>query len=107
MSEVAINLIPVREGVDPAEFARFSTTVDRPICLRQDVVEGFDAYLVTRRDPGAPSVDIVEVMTLRSWAEWVDVRDNLPEMSEVTAGFDRLVESAAVRTIFATPIEDE
>jgi hypothetical protein len=107
MSEVAINLIPVRDGVDPREFARFSTAVDRPICLAQDVVEGFDAYLVTRRDPGAPSVDIVEVMTLRSWEEWEDVRDNLPQMSAVTEGFDKLVDAAAVRTIFAAPIGGE
>ena len=55
MSEFAINLIPLREGVKVNEFARFSAQLDQPTCLAQDVVEGFSAYAVTRRDPGAPA----------------------------------------------------
>lgn len=98
--EYAINLIPVRDGSSAEDFARFSAEVDQPICLAQDVVLGFDAYAVTRRDPDAPAIDIVEVMHVRSWEEWVDVRDNLGEMSEVTNGFERLVDPATVRTVF-------
>ena len=101
---VAINLIPLRPGVPAADFARFSTEVDRPICLAQDVVLGFDAYAVTHRDPGAPSVDIVELMHVRAWDEWVRVRDTAPGLVPVTERFDRLVDASAVRTLFATPI---
>jgi hypothetical protein len=103
--EVAINLIPLRDGVPAEDFKRFSSEVDQPFCLAQDVVRGFSAFAVTRRDPGAPSVDIVEVMSLTSWEEWVRVRDNLEEMSKVTSGFEELVDPATVRTLFATPIE--
>jgi hypothetical protein len=102
--EVAVNLIPLRAGATVEEFSRFSNEVDRPICLAQDVVLGFDAFAVTRRDEGAPSVDIVELMTVRSWDGWVDLRDNMPQMEEVTSGFEKLVDPAAVRTLFATPI---
>ncbi|MBS1845623.1 MAG: hypothetical protein JST53_14495 [Actinobacteria bacterium] len=102
--EVAVNLIPLRDPARIEDFKRFSAEVDQPICLAQDVVLGFDAFAVTRRDEGAPSVDIVEVMTVRSWNEWVDVRDNMAAMEEVTSGFEELIDPATVRTLFATPI---
>jgi hypothetical protein len=105
VGEVAINLIPLRDGVPIDDFKRFSSEVDQPLCLAQDVVLGFSAYAVTGRGPGAPSVDIVEVMSLTSWDDWVDVRDNLEAMAEVTSGFERLVDPTTVRTLFATPIE--
>lgn len=104
-STYAINLIPLRPQAAATDFARFSATVDQPTCLAHDVVEGFDAYVVVRRDPGAPSVDVVEVMQVRSWDEWVDVRDNSPTMSRVVEGFEALVDPAAVRTLFARRID--
>ena len=105
MSDVAINLIPLRVGVGQREFERFSTEVDQPVCLAQDVVLAFDAFAVVRRDLGVPAVDIVEVMELSSWDGWVEVRDNLDAMRPVTAGFERLVDPATVRTIFARRLE--
>jgi hypothetical protein len=39
-----------------------------------------------------------------SWDEWVEARDALPEMASLTREFDKLVDAAAVRTLFATPI---
>jgi hypothetical protein len=102
--EFAINLIPLRPGARLEDFQRFSSEVDQPVCLRQDVVLGFDAFAVTRRDAGAPSVDVVEVMHVRSWDEWVEVRDNLPGMGPVTGGFEELVDPSAVRTLFGVRI---
>jgi hypothetical protein len=102
--EYAINLIPTRPGKADA-FARFSAEVDQPTLLAQDVVLGFDAYAVTRRDEGAPSVDIVEVMHVRSWDEWVEVRDNSEALKPVTAGFVELADPAAVRTLFGVRVE--
>jgi hypothetical protein len=101
VSEIAINLIPLRPGVAQQQFVRFSAEVDQPICLAQNVVRGFDAFAVVRRDPGAPAVDIVEVMEVSSWDSWVQVRDNLEAMKPVMQGFERLADPAAVRTIFA------
>jgi hypothetical protein len=101
---VAINLIPMRAGVPVEDFARFSAQLDQPTCLAHDVVLGFDAYAVQRRDPGAPSVDVVELMHLRSWDEWVRVRDGDPALEPVTTGFERLVDPSTVRTLFASPI---
>jgi hypothetical protein len=101
----AINLIPLRLGVPSVDFERFSATVDQPTCLAHDVVQGFDAYVVVRRDPGAPSVDIVEVMQVRSWDEWVSVRDNSPTMKKVVEGFEALVDPAAVKTLFGRRID--
>jgi hypothetical protein len=105
MADIAINLIPLRPGVPRDEFVRFSATVDQPICLAQDVVHRFDAFAVVHRDPGAPSVDIVEVMEVSSWERWVEVRDNLAAMKPVIEGFERLVDPGSVRTIFATRVE--
>jgi hypothetical protein len=103
--EYAINLIPLRQGVELDDFARFSAEVDQPTLLAQDVVLGFDAYAVTRRDEGAPSVDIVEVMHVRSWSEWVDVRDNSEAIKPVGAGFAERVDPSTVRTLFGGRIE--
>jgi hypothetical protein len=97
--EFAINLIPLRPEARVEDFARFSSQVDQPICLAQDVVLGFNAFAVTRRDEGAPSVDVVEVMHVRSWDEWVEVRDNLPGMEPVTRGFEELVDPSTVRQL--------
>lgn len=103
--EFAINLIPLRPGVAPEDFARFSAEVDQPILLAQDVVQGFDAFVVTRRDEGAPAVEIVEVMHVSSWDEWVAVRDNSEALVPVSEGFVKLVDPATVRTLFGTRIE--
>lgn len=103
--EYAINLIPLRQGVELDDFARFSAEVDQPTLLAQDVVLGFDAYAVTRRDEGAPGVDIVEVMHVRSWAEWVEVRDNADAIKPVGAGFEQRVDPSTVRTLFGNRIE--
>lgn len=102
--EFAINLIPLRPGARIEDFKRFSSEVDQPICLAQDVVQGFQALAVTHRDDGAPSVDVVEVMHVRSWGERVDVRDNLPGMGPVTSGFEALVDPSTVRTLFGVRI---
>jgi hypothetical protein len=100
----AINFLPLKPGAAIGDFEKFSAELDQPTCLAQDVVEGFDAYAVTRRDPSAPAFDIVEVMTVRNWAEWEKVRDGLAEMGPVMEGFDKLIDGDGVRTLFATPI---
>jgi hypothetical protein len=105
--EFAINLIPLRDGASLTEFERFSARVDQPTCLAHDVVQGFDAYAVIRRDEGTPAVDIVELMHVRSWPEWVEVRDNSSSMLPVTEGFERLVDPATVRTLFGRKIVGE
>lgn len=101
---VAINLIPLRDGATVDAFSKFSAELDQPTCLAQTAVQGFSAFAVRRRDPGAPAIDIVEVMQVSSWDEWVETRDALPEMASLTREFDKLVDAAAVRTLFATPI---
>jgi hypothetical protein len=100
----AINFLPLKPGAKLADFEKFSAELDQPTCLAQDVVEGFNAYAVTRRDPSAPAFDIVEVMTVRSWSEWERVRDGLADMGPVMESFDRLIDGDGVRTVFATPI---
>jgi hypothetical protein len=101
---IAINLIPMRSGVDPARFAEFSATIDQPTCLSKDVVLAFDAYRVPAADAAAVGADIIEVMHVRSWRAWEQVRDNDPELEPVTRGFDELADPATVRTLFVTPI---
>ncbi|MGE0218634.1 hypothetical protein [Mycolicibacterium sp.] len=101
---VAINLFSMLPGVDPAEFERFSTDLDRPTCLSHgDVVTRFDAYRVTESPDGAPA-DILEVMHVSDWAVWEQLRDHHPDMKPVTDGFGKLVDLATVRTYFCRPI---
>ena len=102
---VAINFIPLREGVSVDEFAHFSSTLDQPLCLSQDVVQSFDAYRIAGGDVGEQPFDVLEVMRVRSWSEWEQVRDGLADLVPVTSRFDELVDSSRVRTVFASKIE--
>jgi hypothetical protein len=101
---VAINLIAMRPGVDPQRLADFSATVDQPTCLDKDVVLAFDAYRVAREDAVGLGADIVEVMHVRSWSEWEQVRDHDPDLKPVTDGFEELADPKSVRTFFVTPV---
>lgn len=100
----AINFLPLKAGARIEEFEQFSAELDQPTCLAQDVVEGFDAYAVRHRDPGAPGFDVVEVMTVSDWREWERVRDGLDALKPVIEGFDQVIDGDGVRTLFATPI---
>jgi hypothetical protein len=97
---VAVNLFSMLPGVDPADFERFSAEVDRPTCLAHgEIVRRFEAFRVDRSPDGAPA-DILEVMEVSDWAAWEHLRDTHPTMTVVTAGFDKLVDPATVRTYF-------
>ncbi len=104
---VAVNLFSMLPGVDPADFERFSTEVDRPTCLALgDVVRRFDAYRVDEAPGGAPA-DILEVMEVSDWAAWEKLRDTHPTMKPVTDGFDQLVDPTTVRTYFTHLVPGE
>ncbi len=100
----AINYLTLKPGVAVAEFEEFLDALDRPTCLAQDVVEGFDAYAVRREGSGAPAYDIVEVMTVGDWAEWERVRDGSDAFGPVIERWNELVDGEKAVTVFATPI---
>lgn len=104
---VAVNLFSMLPGVDPAEFERFSTEVDRPTCLaHSDIVRRFEAFRVNEAPDGAPA-DILEVMEVTDWADWEELRDNHPTLKPVIEGFDALVDPTTVRTYFTNIIPGE
>ncbi|WP_422746279.1 hypothetical protein ACN27E_01550 [Mycobacterium sp. WMMD1722] len=102
MTVSAINTFRLRPGVTAEDFERFSAELDRPVCLRFDVVRGFDVYL---SEDGA----VVEIMTVTSWPEWEKVRDGAPELKPVVQRFDQLVEPGSVTTVLArySPLPQE
>lgn len=104
---VAVNLFSMLPGVDPAEFERFSSEVDRPTCLAHgDIVRRFEAFRVVQSPDGAPA-DILEVMEVSDWADWERLRDTHPTLRPVIDGFDTLVDPATVRTYFTHTIPGE
>lgn len=106
-SVVAVNLFSMLPGVNPADFERFSTEVDRPTCLaHHHIVRRFEAFRVNDAPDGAPA-DILEVMEVTDWAQWEHLRDNHPSMKPVIEGFDKLVDPATVRTYFTHVIPGE
>lgn len=106
-SVIAVNLFSMLPGVDPADFERFSSEVDRPTCLaHQDIVRRFEAFRVDEAPDGAPA-DILEVMEVTDWADWERLRDNHPSMKPVIDGFNALVDPATVRTYFTHVISGE
>jgi hypothetical protein len=103
----AVNTFSLRPGVSAAQFEEFSTELDRPTCLAFDVVERFEVYLVERDHPS--QVDVVEIMTVKSWPEWESVRDNAPELEPVVRRFEELVEPGSVSTLLTrcvSPIQE-
>ncbi|BCI54349.1 hypothetical protein NIIDNTM18_36270 [Mycolicibacterium litorale] len=106
-SVVAVNLFSMLPGVDPADFERFSTEVDRPTCMAHpDIVRRFEAFRVDEAPDGAPA-DILEVMEVTDWADWEVLRDTHPSMKPVIDGFNALVDPATVRTYFTHVIPGE
>jgi hypothetical protein len=104
---VAVNLFSMLPGVDPADFERFSTEVDRPTCLgHSHIVRRFEAFRVNDAPDGAPA-DILEVMEVTDWAAWEQLRDTHSSMKPVIEGFNALVDPATVRTYFTHTISGE
>jgi hypothetical protein len=101
---VMINLVPVRKGVPPEEFARFSAEVDQPTWLEQEVVRSFDAFQVVRRVGDVGAVDIIEVLEVRSLEEWERISQTGEAVKPLAATFDSLADGAGVRTIYANRI---
>jgi hypothetical protein len=102
---VAVNTFRMRPGIPSSRFAEFSAQVDQPTCLAfTEVVRSFEAYRVAGVGPDGLGVDIVEVMRVSSWEDWVAVRDHDPSMSPVVSGFDELVDPASVRSSLVVPI---
>jgi len=107
MAVSAVNTFRLRPGVTTAEFETFSRELDRPTCLSFDAVLGFEVFLVDQED--AADVDVVEIMTVRSWPEWERVRDAAPELKAVVKRFDELVEPTSVSTLLTrnSPLPQE
>lgn len=107
MTVSAINMFRLRHGVSAEDFEQFSVELDRPRCLALEVVLGFEVYLVDAAD--SSEVDVIEVMTVASWPEWEKVRDSAPELEDVVARFDQLVEPGSVTTVFTrnSPLPQE
>lgn len=90
----AINTFSLLPGVTVDEFETFSRELDRPVALGLGPVSRFEVYLVE----GDETVDVVEVMTVTSWAEWETARDGAEQMRPVVERFDQLVDPESVRT---------
>lgn len=109
MAVHAVNLFRLRPGVSAAEFERFSEELDRPRCLALDVVLDFEVFFVDRiaGEPAGP--DVIEVMTVASWSEWEQLRDNAPELAPVLRRFHELVQPDSVSTFLTrkSPLTQE
>ena len=108
MTVSAINMFRLRPGVSTAEFEKFSVQLDRPRCLAFDVVLGFEVYFAEQADDTS-GPDVIEVMTVASWPQWEQARDNAPELADVVARFGELVEPDSVTTVLTrnSPLHQE
>lgn len=97
-SVYAVNLFKLRDGVTAEEFETFSRELDRPTCLALAPVESFEVYFVS----DGSGVDVVEVMGVTSWDEWVNERDNAVVMVPVVDRFTELVDTDSVRSHLTT-----
>lgn len=104
MAVTAINRFTLQPGVTAQEFERFSREMDRPACLSFPQVQQFEVYVADGAQFDDPSrVEIIELMTVSSWPEWVAVRDGTPELVPVVNRFAELVDTSTVTTIFTRP----
>jgi hypothetical protein len=102
---IAINMFRMRTGIPSSRFATFSSQIDQPLCLAHtDVVKRFEAYRIPAEHAIAMGADIIEVMEVSDWEEWVQVRDHDPSIRPVMTGFDELVDPSSVRSALVVPI---
>lgn len=108
---IMISFIKLGPEVAPERFAEFATGLDLPTWRSKDVVLAFDTYRVEDGDgsnadgPGLDA-DFVEVMRVRSLAEWEEVGRTDPEIAPLGAAFDELTTGATVRRLVLRPLED-
>jgi hypothetical protein len=102
---VIVNLVKLRAGVDPEDFASFAQERDGPTWRAKDVVLAFDTYRVAPQDAGAAEVDFIEVMHIRSWSEWETVSQNDPDVIPLATMFAELADARTVRTLTLRPVE--
>lgn len=100
MPHLVINTFRMRPGVPAERFEEFSSRIDQPtLAAHKDLVTRFDVHRVLSASEGAPvDADIVEIMEVSDWAQWVAVRDNDPSLLPVITGFDELVDPDSVRS---------
>jgi hypothetical protein len=101
---VIINLIKVRDGLDKTRFAEFAATLDLPTWRSKDVVLRFDTYRVAGHDEALADTDFVEIMHLRSLAEWEVVGETDPEIAPLAQRFTELVDEGQVQRLHLCPI---
>jgi hypothetical protein len=102
---VMINLVKVRDGVDPARFADFAAAIDLPIWRSKDVVLRFDTYRVAEDEGLGFGPEFVEIIHVRSLAEWEAVGETDPDIAPLARVFTELVDEAQVQRIHLLPVE--
>jgi hypothetical protein len=100
MSHLVINTFRMRPGVSPERFEEFSSRIDQPtLSTHAELITRFDVHRVMSSTEGVPvDADIVEIMEVSDWEQWVAVRDGDPSLLPVTTGFDELVDPDSVRS---------
>ncbi len=104
---IMISLIKLAPEVAPERFADFATSLDLPTWRSKDVVEAFDTYRVADAPGSDANADFVEVMRVRSLAEWEEVGRTDPDIAPLGAAFDELTAGATVRRLHLTPVDGD
>ncbi len=97
--QILISLIKLGPEVAPERFAEFAVSLDLPTWRAKDVVRSFDTYRVDADDGGDLDADFVEVMRVRSLAEWEEVGRTDPDIAPLGAAFDELTQGATVQRL--------
>jgi hypothetical protein len=101
---ILVNLIKLRDGVDPERFANFASSLDLPVWRSKEVVLGFDTYRIAEQDRGGVDADFVEVMRLRSLQDWEAVGESDPDIEPLAAAFHELVDEVRTERIHLVPL---
>lgn len=102
---LVVNMFRLKQGISQERFMEFSSTIDQPLVLaHSNIVHRFDVFAVGGATAEALDADIIELMGVTDWDNWVQVRDHDPSLRPVTAGFEELVEHTSIRSSFVSPI---
>lgn len=96
---ILINLVKLRDGVDPDRFSEFAASLDLPVWRGKEVVIAFDTYLIEEHDRAPVGAEFIEVMRLRSLQEWEEVGQSDPDIEPLAAAFSELVDETRTRRI--------
>ena len=93
----------LKPGANIEDFRKFSREIDHKVTPRQKGVRSFDTFVITGADKGQPPYQIIDVLEVESYDQWLKVSAS-DAMKPVFEQWNKLADESSVLTIYGEKI---